>query len=205
MFAADDMQPYYKRNAVIRGRQQCVLTYPDFLNGYIGGDFIHVCNTEILRRHPFDEQLRTYEGVFFLMFYRDVKEMLFINEIVTIRERNRNDSVSRDFLRTDKIVIERNIRYGQLLLEDFGSEMEKLGMERRLSATKTNLLDNLLLLGRYCEAKDVLTALKPLHGQKAKNLWLVYALRLGKVYRKALGVYLFIKYKLLNHTISSTR
>ena len=42
--------------------------------------FIHVCNTQILRNHPFDERLRIYEGLFFLMFYRDAKQMLFTNK-----------------------------------------------------------------------------------------------------------------------------
>ncbi len=73
LFAPDDMLDYFKVNCIIKGTSQKVLYYKDFLNGYIGGDFIHVCNTQILRNHPFDERLRIYEGLFFLMFFRDAK------------------------------------------------------------------------------------------------------------------------------------
>ena len=58
MFAPDDMQPYYAHNQILKGCKEKALLYPDFLNGHIGGDFVHVCNTEILRRHPFNEQIR---------------------------------------------------------------------------------------------------------------------------------------------------
>lgn len=109
MFAPDDMQVYFQESPIIKGATQKVLLYPDFLNGYIGGDFIHVCNTQILRNHPFDERLRIYEGLFFLMFYRDAKQMLFTNKVVTIRERKREDSVSKDFLRISDAVIKRTI------------------------------------------------------------------------------------------------
>lgn len=119
MFAPDDMQSYFKENLIIKGAEQKVLLYPDFLNGYIAGDFIHVCNTEILRKHSFDERLRIYEGLFFLMFYRDARKMFFTNKVVTVRERNREDSVSKDFLRTNDEVIKRNVLYEELLKENF--------------------------------------------------------------------------------------
>ena len=41
MFAPDDMQPYYEQNQILKGCKEKALLYLDFLNGYIGGDFIH--------------------------------------------------------------------------------------------------------------------------------------------------------------------
>lgn len=202
MFAADDMQSQYASNAIIKGRDQCVLTYADFLNGHVDGDYIHVCNTEILRRHPFDEQLRIYEGLFFLQFYREARQMLFINKVVTIRERSRSDSVTREVIRTNKRAIEKQIRHDKLLLIDFGDEMQSLGMAQRLSCIRLNLLDNIILLGKYSEARDIIKTLKPLRGYKGAILNLIYILRLGWLYRIALSLYLNAKYKLFNHSLS---
>lgn len=194
MFAPDDMLDYYKSNVIIKGREQCVLSYPDFLNGYVGGDFIHVCNTEILRRHPFDENLRTYEGAFFLMFYRDAKEMLFTNKIVTIRERSRQDSVTREFFRTNLQTIQRNISATKLVLNEFSTEMESLGMVNKLREYRLSLYDNLLLLSKYDEARNIYKQIKPLCGNKERLLKFIEIFQLGLLYRFLLRWYLLIKY-----------
>lgn len=197
MFAPDDMQPYYEQNQILKDSKEKALLYPDFLNGYIGGDFIHVCNTEILLRHPFNEQLRIYEGLFFLMFYKDAQQMWFTNEVVTIRERNRNDSVSKEFIRTKRVFIERGILSAELMLENFEEDMKKLHMHRRLSVIKERLLENLLLLSNYQKAKAILSSNDIVTNRKVKILKLVYFLRLGFVYRCLLQTYLFFKYQVL--------
>ena len=202
MFAPDDMQPYYEQNQILKGCKEKALLYPDFLNGYIGGDFIHVCNTEILLRHPFNEQLRIYEGLFFLMFYKDAQQMWFTNEVVTIRERNRNDSVSKEFIRTKRVFTERSILSAELMLENFEEDMKNLHMLRRLSEIKERLLENLLLLSNYQKAKAILSSNDIVTNRKVKILKLVNALRLGFAYRCLLQTYLLIKYQVLHKRLS---
>ena len=202
MFASDDMQPYYNQNQILKGCNEKVLLYPDFLNGYIGGDFIHVCNTDILRRHPFNEQLRIYEGLFFLMFYRDAQQMLFTNEVVTIRERNRSDSVSRESIRTKKVFIERNIQYAELMLENFEKDMKNLNMLRRLSFIKERLLENMLLVSDYQKANSILGSNDIFPNRKLKILKFVCIFRLGFAYRCLLQTYLFVKYKVLHKRLA---
>ena len=202
MFAPDDMQSYYEQNQILKGCKEKALLYPDFLNGYIEGDFIHVCNTEILRRHPFNEQIRIYEGLFFLMFYRDAKQMWFTNEVVTIRERNRSDSVSREFIRTKRVFIERNIQYAELMLENFEEDMKNLHMLRRLSEIKERLLENLLLVSNYKKAKAILKSNDIVKNRKVKILKLVFVLKLGFAYRFLLQTYLFIKYQVFHKRLA---
>lgn len=202
MFTPNDMQDYFKVNAVILGASQKILSYKDFLSGNIGGDFIHVCNTAILRKHPFNEGLRIYEGVFFLMFYRDAQKMLFTNKVVTIRERNRNDSVSREFIRTKRVFIERNIQYAELMLENFEEDMKNLHMFRRLSNIKERLLENLLLISDYQKSKEILSSNDIVTNRKVKILKFVNALRLGFAYRCLLHTYLFIKYQVLHKRLA---
>ena len=202
MFAPDDMQPYYAQNQILKGCKEKALLYPDFLNGHIGGDFVHVCNTEILRRHPFNEQIRIYEGLFFLMFFREAQQMWFTNEVVTIRERNRSDSVSREFIRTKRVFIERSILHAELMLENFEEEMKTLHMVRRLSAIKERLLENLLLVSDYQKAKAILRRNDIIPNRKFKILILVYMLRSGFAYRYLLQAYLFIKYQVFHKRLA---
>ena len=202
MFAPDDMQPYYAQNQILKGCKEKALLYPDFLNGHIGGDFVHVCNTEILRRHPFNEQIRIYEGLFFLMFFREAQQMWFTNEVVTLRERNRSDSVSREVIRTKRVFIERSILHAELMLENFEEEMKTLHMLRRLSAIKARILENLLLVSDYQKAKAILRRNDIIPNRKFKILTLVYMLQLGFAYRYLLQAYLFIKYQVFHKRLA---
>lgn len=202
MFAPDDMQPYYAQNQILKGCKEKALLYPDFLNGHIGGDFVHVCNTEILRRHPFNEQIRIYEGLFFLMFFREAQLMWFTNEVVTLRERNRSDSVSREFIRTKRVFIERSILHAELMLENFEEDMKTLHMLRRLSAIKERLLENLLFVSYYQKAKAILRSNDIIPNRKFKILILVYMLRSGFAYRYLLQAYLFIKYQVFHKRLA---
>ena len=202
MFAPDDMQLYYAHNQILKGCKEKALLYPDFLNGHIGGDFVHVCNTEILRRHPFNEQIRIYEGLFFLMFFREAQQMWFTNEVVTLRERNRSDSVSREVIRTKRVFIERSILHAELMLENFEEEMKTLHMLRRLSAIKERLLENLLLVSDYQKAKAILRRNDIIPNRKFKILILVYMLRSGFAYRYLLQAYLFIKYQVFHKRLA---
>lgn len=197
MFAPDDMQVYFQENPIIKGAKQKVLLYPDFLNGYIGGDFIHVCNTQILRNHPFDERLRIYEGLFFLMFYRDAQKMLFTNKVVTIRERNREDSVSKDFLRISDTVIKRTILSNVIFLKEFESDLVSLGMQKRLQTTYLELLDNYVLVGMYEEANNLIAKITINNDKKYRILSFVTRFRIGQVYKLLLQLYLYLKYYVL--------
>lgn len=193
-FAADDMLGYYKDNLIIRGANRKVLSYPDFLNGYVNCDFIHVMQREVLLRYSFNEQLRIYEGLFFLLFYRDVRQVLFTNKVVTIRERQRSDSVSRFFIRTNVEVIRKQVLSLKLMLQYFEDDMIQLGMNRRLNSIKASLFENYILLGEYLRATSLgVTCFK---GKKAHILKVVCDLRLGWLYRLLLQSYLVLKYNI---------
>lgn len=192
-FAADDMQGYYNDNLIIKGAKQKILIYPDFLNGYVDCDFIHVMQREVLLRHPFNEELRIYEGLFFLMFYRDVRQVLFTNKVITIRERQRADSVSRDTIRTNVKVIRKNILQQELMLKNFEEDMVRLGMMRKLHAVKVRLFENYVLLGEYAKALDL--GIGGFKGKKERILNIMCHTHTGWCYRLLLQSYLLLKYK----------
>lgn len=195
MFAADDMVNYYAKNPITADKTEVVLTYENFLKGEIGGDFIHVCNREVLLAHPFDERLRIYEGIFFLMFYRDVRNMLFTNKVVTIRERERADSVTRETFRTNCKIIQRAVISNELYLQVFEGDLKNLGYENKIEEINTNLFDNYVLIGRYREANKIFKKLKN-RNNKILIIHYLGKIHLGFLYRFALKSYLIWKYKI---------
>lgn len=201
MFGRTDVEEYYKHNVVIKGAKEKVLTYPDFLNGYVNCDFVHVCSAEIMRKHPFDENLRIYEGIWFMMFYRDARRMLFTNKIIDVVEQNRTDSVSYEFLRIKRSSLERASKGGELFLENFEEDMRKLGMMRKLYFTQVGLLENYALLGEYGEANKLIGRMDIPHSRKDKILRTVIRLHLSSCYRSLRNAYLILKYRVLKLSI----
>ena len=161
-----------------------------------------------MKRHPFDESVRIYEGVFFLSFYKEAQKMLFTNKIVTIRERGRSDSVTLDVIRTKRVVIERGIKANEILLSRFGDDMKRYGCTKMLSSVYTYLYDNYLLLGQY----NKITGLKNMYKENYANcicasrklnvLTALTSLRLGWLYRCILQLYLIVRYRALKKRIA---
>ena len=196
LFAPDDMCPKYENNLLLKGKKRRVLSFVDFLNNSVTGDFVHVIKTDTLRKYPFDESLRIYEGVFFLRFYKEANKVLFTNKVVTIRERNRKDSVSRDFFRTRKVVIERNVKSINIWMTWFTEDCERYGLYDLLKTNHKDLLENYLLLCKYDKARCQIRQIESLKGQIPFYLHLTYKLRLGLLFRYILKLYLVLKYKI---------
>lgn len=130
-FAADDMVEYYQSCSLLMGKQKAELTFENFLFEEVTGDFVHCIKTETLQKYPFDEDLRIYEGVFFKRFYREAQKILYTNRIVTIRERNRTDSVTRNVLRNDRKQIAKGFFLNNCLLSGMVRNSRKSPKEYR--------------------------------------------------------------------------
>ena len=128
------------------------------------------------------------------MFFREAQQMLFTNHVVTIRERSRGDSVTRDVIRTNAASIWRNCLSLETQLQYFAEDLRQLGMTRRLHAIQMDLYDNYLLLGRYRESKAL--GVDWFATRREKLLHCICVLRLGWSYRLALQSYLWLKYSL---------
>lgn len=203
-FAADDMVDYYKSNPLIKGEGNSVLEYNDFLLERIAGDFIHVITTGTLRKYPFDEQLRIYEGVFFKRFYREAQKVLFSFKVITIRERNRTDSVTRDVLLRDDKIVQKGLKSKQLLTEWFEGDLMKYEEGKViLHKTYTSIVELYLMLGNYGEAdryKDKINTLGIAPLQKRLNI--VRKLRIGALYFMLRRLYVFVRFDLMKCKMS---
>lgn len=199
MFAADDMVDDYARNSLLNKAQQTTLEYKDFLAGRVAGDFIHCVTTQIMRNHPFREDLRIHEGVFFLQFYKESQEVLFTNTIVTIRERSRADSVTRGVIRTNKTIIQRCLDANTLQIELFRDDYLRYGFGNILQQLLISKAENALLLSEYEIARKTLAELTS--SKKVRMLKFVSMLRLGRCFRIALKAFLYTKYTILKSQI----
>lgn len=201
MFAPDDMEGYYRSNPLLNGRS-AIVDFEDFLTGRVTGDFVHVIATETMRALPFDERLRIHEGVFFLRFYRKAGRVLFTNTRVTIRERSRGDSVTREMLRTSIPQISRHAIYQELYIKFFEEDMISHGLIAQLRHFRRRLLENYVLMGRYADARGVIDDLGGLVGKKERLLGLIVRMHAGNLYRIMLKWYLIAKYDLLRRPVN---
>ena len=201
-FAADDMVEYYQSCSLLMGKQKAELTFENFLFEEVTGDFVHCIKTETLQKYPFDEDLRIYEGVFFKRFYREAQKILYTNRIVTIRERNRTDSVTRNVLRNDRKQIAKGLLSKQLLVEWYGEELSQKpkGVSILRNAYKV-MLDCNLLIGNYKDAMVCKQKLVSIGGKVPTHLRFVYTFNLGGLYFYAGCIYVYVRYYLLRSNI----
>lgn len=196
-FAPDDMIETYSNNKLLAGKNSYIIKYEDFLLERINGDFIHVIDRKILLKYPFFEDLRINEGVFFKRFYKEEKNILFTNKIVTIRERSRQDSVTRTVMRNDKEAVKRTIKANTLLLEWFSDDYNKSDEGKSIiNRTLTKLIDNELIIGDYNNARIHINELG--YEKVPLRLRIIYQFKLSRLYYNLGCVYIYIKYKLLN-------
>lgn len=201
LFAPDDMVAKYLSNNCLN-KNQAIVTFEDFLLGRIGGDFIHVVDTSIMKKYPFDESLRIYEGVFFLRFYREARSLLFTNQIVTIRERSRQDSVTRTVLRTNDTAIKRTIKSIELQIEWFHNDYIRNNAEDKLIQLYLTKLESDLLLSNYKCINETTDKLNKLGYAVPFKYKFIVTLHLGSLYWILIKCYLCLKYKILRAKIN---
>lgn len=200
-FGADDMIEFYNHCPLLKGREQIVLSYENFLYEEVVGDYVHCIWTDTLKKYPFDEDLRIYEGVFFKRFYREAKVVLYINKTVTIRERNRGDSVTRSVLRNNRQQIAKGLVSKQLLVDWFNEDLKKKPIGRAILIKSYKvMLDCNLMLANYKKAKECKNRVEEMDGNIPIYLKIIYLFRLGTIYFYAGCVYVWIKYSVFKST-----
>ncbi|MBR3883919.1 MAG: glycosyltransferase family 2 protein [Bacteroidaceae bacterium] len=196
LFTPDDRYEVFCNSSIFK--ENNIFKYADFLSEKITGDFIHIIRTEIMQNNLFDESLRIHEGVFFLRFYKEAQEIYFNNTIVTIRERGRNDSVSKEYITINKNIILNNIKAIEIKINWFENEYIRLKQTYILYKQYTQLLNYYLILGEYNKCKLIFKKIEQIGFHVSNKQKTMYMFRLGAIYRSMLFLYFTIKYKYLN-------
>lgn len=202
MFAPDDMVEYYSGNYLLSGKYSVRLFFSNFLRNELGGDFIHCISTEILKNNLFDEKLRVFEAVFFLMFFKEAQTMLFTNRVVTIRERSRGDSVTRTMIASNKETIKKYYQANHLRYRWFLEDYIQLGEFNSLTTLLNGQLYYSLLLQKRDKAIEWRNELKKRNLPINTKNQILFKLRLGGTLLLSFKFYFALKYKILKSKLS---
>lgn len=102
-----------------------VLEYEDFLFERIKGDFVHVLQRQNLLKLPFREDLRIFEGIFFLFYYKEAGSVLYSSEVIYHRNRERTDHVTYSLGMTNDKALKTKLASKQLLAELYSDDYKK--------------------------------------------------------------------------------
>lgn len=198
LFVPNDKIPFFNNNPYFKCCNEKVLSFSDFLSEKISTDYVHVCKSNIMKIFPFDESLRIYEGVFFLRFYKYAGKIFFKKEIITIRERSRQDSVTRFVFRINRDAIKRSINSTSLYIEWFENDYIEFNCHKVLATKLNSLFKNNVLLCNNIEANKYLNKLQEYNFKVNKKYLILYTLHLGWIQRLIIKFGLYIKYTILN-------
>jgi glycosyltransferase involved in cell wall biosynthesis len=93
MFLTSDRQTEFSGSTAF-SKKKHVTTFNDWVTSAVSGDFAHVMHKSVFEGLPFFEDIRGFPGINFLRIHRKTKQQLFVNKLVTIRDRNRADALS---------------------------------------------------------------------------------------------------------------
>lgn len=195
LFTPDDRANVLKNYIKDNNTNKALFLYFDFLSGKVNGDFIHVIRTSTLHKYPFNETVRIYEYITFLKFYKEAKKILFTNIIVTIRERQRADSVTKDTIRSSKEIIKRDLEATGYYLFNYKNDLIEYKLNDVLIKKYIRYIENTLMLSKYDRTKKALNEMKALSFSIPSYLIIFYYTRTGWLYRVLLKYYLEWKYR----------
>lgn len=197
MFAQDDRMPYFDKH-IMTQKDYSEFTYKDFLIGKIGGDFMHCIESKIMKDYPFDPSVNSYEGVFFLRFYREAKSILFSKVITVERERGREDSATLSTIRLNKKVVKKELCAEIKFLEWFAADVVDSGNLNVLCYSLNRAYEDSLIL-QDPVSKQMVSKMASQYDVTLKWVFVfIDKMGLSNSYYFLLRIYLYIKYRILN-------
>jgi glycosyltransferase involved in cell wall biosynthesis len=176
LFLPDDMVKIYKNVKKLQN-ENAVIEFRDWLSGEVWGDFVHVIKRECFDKIKFDENYRIYEGITFLKLYKENKEQFFTREIISERERDRKDSVSREYELKNKRSINNQYRILKKEIEEFGEDFRELGLVERFEYINKRAIILGMASGEYKGIKQLFV------NSGSLILKIIYKLRAGIIVR----------------------
>ena len=176
LFLPDDMVEIYKNVKKLQN-ENAVIEFRDWLSGEVWGDFVHVIKRECFDKIKFDENYRIYEGITFLKLYKENKEQFFTREIISERERDRKDSVSREYELKNKRSINNQYRILKKEIDEFGEDFKKLGLSERFEYINKRAIILGMASGEYKGIKQLFV------NSGSLILKIIYKLKAGTILR----------------------
>lgn len=179
LFVPDDLEESFNKNHYL-SKDSHIFTYEDWLRGTAAGDFVHIILRETFKGNLFSEEFRIYESLNFLRIYRANHKQLYINRTVVSRERNRPDSVSKEYQLDNRRSMENHYRYTQKLLEWFHKDYTTFNI-RTIDEEIIKTIIIGLSLGKYSENNKLFAYLQE-KNIKARILAFMNSIHLGSFF-----------------------
>lgn len=192
LFAQNDRITYYNQHPFLK-EQKTEVSFADFLSGTVTGDFMHVMEASLVKCFPFNEYLRTYEELQFLSIFKAGKKQFFLNEILVNRERNRSDSVTKEYHLKNKESILKQYIFLKEKLSLFENDYKQLQNQNILSNLIKRIFILGLALGKYKENRLIKHKANNMNIQFPFIFRMIEQFRLGFLLRNTIFAYSFIK------------
>ena len=121
---------------------------------------MHVVARSCFAELKFPEDFRTYEVLNMMRIYRANGKQLFVNKIVVGRERNRKDSVTREYRLDNISTMENDYRFTQRFVDWFQADYARLGVGGLERYLHRGVLIG-IALRRYADNRLLLSYLPP--------------------------------------------
>jgi len=125
------------------------VSYEDWLQGRVSGDFLHVIKLEILKRFSFFEEVKAFEKLNWLRIFRESAPQLYFNMELVVVEPNRSDSLTRSHRLDSPESIRNTYKANTILLEHYFKDYERENINLNRFVMKTVVLG--IALGAYKE------------------------------------------------------
>lgn len=190
MFTVD-----YRAEEFAEMPETAIFSFRDFLEQRITGDFTHVVLRSTMLAHPFDEELRVYEGIFFMSFYKEAGTMRFFNTVLLDLDRGRDDRVTFSVIPDNKDTLRRTVKAISILSERFADDYAATEAGRRALAGQLMKKHRFAtMLGMHSEADNAEKQIRAL-GFHAPIAWrLLNRTRLGVPFFAVAKFYIKLKF-----------
>jgi glycosyltransferase involved in cell wall biosynthesis len=122
--------------------------YEEWVRGTVGGDFIHVVATAVMKNYLFFEQFRLYEYLNWLRVFKVTAPQLLAPGTVANRDRDRSDSLTNAARLQNFSVIKGKFESQQLYYTLYHKDLQRFQ-----SKALTNKLLSAIMLGIACNRK----------------------------------------------------
>ena len=139
MFLTSDRQKEFEANSAFSGNTH-ITTYKDWVTFNVSGDFAHLMHKSVFEGLPFFEQIRGFPGINFLRIHRKTQKQLFVNKLVTIRDRNRTDALCLTGFLTNKKSIWEQYVNNNFYFDYFEDDLIKFNKKLLERKAKKNIL-----------------------------------------------------------------
>jgi len=140
-------------------KEKHITTYEDWLSEKVFGDFVHLMHISLFESLPFFEEIKGFPGVNFLRIHRRTQKQLFINHLITIRDRDREDSLGlTGFLDNKQSLWEQYVNMN-FLYEIFEEDLIKFNATLYKKNNQKNILIG-IAVKEFDKNKQIISRLK---------------------------------------------